>query len=183
MTNDSFDYAQATYDDTFGAEQSSPASHKREVRFCKPDFFAVTDTLTSLDGKEHAYEVLFHLDTTKVKALDGYKNGVISDFGRKYDIAIIPLDCECAEPILKTVSAVTEPQMQGWYNGRNEAYLHEAITVSREVKGVKNYKFTTLLFPLEKGQELPKVEKNADGKVSITVSGANYTLDLNELNK
>ena len=87
VTNDSFDYAQATYDGTSGAGQSRPAPHKREVRFCKPDFFVVTDTLVSLDGNEHAYEVLFHLDTTKVKQLDEYKNVVISDIGRKSMVA------------------------------------------------------------------------------------------------
>lgn len=182
VTNSEFDYAGATYDDGFGADMVNLAKQKREVRFCKPDFFCVTDTVTSVDGKPHDYEILFHLDTTKVNAIPEYKNAIISDFGRKYDVVLIPLDCECAEPVLKTVSAATEPMMQGWYNGRNEANLHEAITVSREVKAVKDYRFTTLIFPIEKGQTLPKVTKNADGTVEVSFGGKEYRFNVNALN-
>jgi hypothetical protein len=160
VTNDAFDYAQGVYDDTFGGAMIKPATHKREVRFCKPDFFVVSDTLTSVDGSAHDYEALFHLDTTKVKAIPEYKNAVISDFGKEYEVVIIPLDDESANVELKTVSAVTEPQMQGWYNGRNESDLHEATTVSRKVSGVKNFNLTTLFFPVKAGESLPQVTKN-----------------------
>ena len=162
---------------------TKPATHRREVRFCKPDFFVINDTLTSVDGNAHDYEVIFHLDTTKVNPVSGYKNAVISDFGKKYDIVMIPLDCECADAELKTVSAQTEPVMQGWYNGRNEANLHKAITVSREVKGVKNYRFTTLMFPITKDKQLPKVEKTDNGRIYIEFNGNSYTLDIDALNK
>ena len=94
---------------------------------------------------------------------------------------MIPLDCECADVTVKTVSAVTEPMMQGWYNGRNENNLHEAITVSREVKGVKDYTFTTLFFPVKKGETLPTVTKSGS-KVTVIFNGENYAFDLNELN-
>ncbi|MBQ9115637.1 MAG: alginate lyase family protein, partial [Clostridia bacterium] len=167
ITNDIFDYAVASYTDTYGGEMIKPATQTREVRFCKPGFFCVSDTMRSADGNAHDYEILFHLDTTKVKPLEGYENGVISDFGRKYDIVIIPVDDPAAKPELCTVSAATEPQFQGWYNGRNESYLHEAITVSRKVSGVKDYRFTTLLFPVEAGADLPRVE-NADGILRIS---------------
>lgn len=68
---------------------------------------------------------------------------------------MIPIDCESKESELKTISAATKPQIRGWYNGRNETVLHKAITVSREVKNVKNYVFTTLLFPVEKIRNYP----------------------------
>jgi len=183
ITNDVFDYAQGVYDDTFGGAMIKPATHKREVRFCKPDFFAVSDTLTSSDGNAHDYEALFHLDTTKVKPLSEYKNGIISDFGKEYEVVIVPLDDDGAKVELKTVSAVTEPQMQGWYNGRNESYLHEAITVSRKVSGVKDFKFTTLFFPVKAGDALPEVSKNANGTVKVRFAGKEYCFDLNALNK
>lgn len=182
ISNADFDYACAVYDDTFGANMVQPAKHKREVRFCKPDFFVVRDTLSSVDGNAHSYEILFHHDTTKVKPFDGYKNAIITDFGRKYDLVMLPVDCECAEPVLKTVSAQTEPMMQGWYNGRNEACLHEAITVSREVKNVKEYCFTTLLFPVSKEQELPCVTKEADGSIKVVFNGNTTIINLNTLN-
>jgi hypothetical protein len=183
ISNDAYDYACAVYDDTFGANLTTPATHKREVRFCKPEFFVVSDTLTSTDGNAHSYEAIFHLDTTKVKPIDGYKNALISDFGRKYEIAIIPLDCECAEPELKAISARKEPSLRGWYNGRNEACLHEAITVSREVRDVKNYRFNTLFIPLERDAALPKVTPLGNGKYNVCVNGKEFAFDLNDLSK
>ncbi len=181
-SNDTLDYASAVYDDEFGDARTKPAVHKREVTFFKPDFFCVTDTLTSSDGNEHDYEVLFHLDTTKVKPVSEYKNAVISDFGKQYDVVLVPLDCECKEPVLKTVSARTEPSLRGWYNGRNESCLHEAITVSREVKGACDYKFTTLIFPVASGQALPVVKKRDGSAVEVVFNGKTYRFDLNKPN-
>jgi len=183
ISNPEFDYAVSTYEDGFGDDLAKSATHKREIRFCKPHFFCVTDTLISVDGQKHDYEVLFHLDTTKVNILSEYKNGIISDFGRKYELVMIPLDCESGTPLLKTVSAVTEPQMQGWYNGRNDTNLHEAITISREIQNVTDYRFTTLLFPIEKGQQLPRVDKKADGVFLITFAGTTIDLNINALDE
>jgi len=187
ITNGKFDYAYGVYNDTFGVkEQVRSATHKREVRFCKPDFFCVRDTLSTADGAPHDYEIIFHLDTTRVAPLDGVENGIISCFdgknGRQYEVAMIPLDCECAQAEVKTVSAATEPMMQGWYNGRNENNLHEAITVSRAVKGVKNYVFTTLFFPVKVGDALPTVKRNGSS-VWISFNGKDYELELDKLNK
>lgn len=186
ITNDVFDYACGVYDDTFGVkEQVKSATHKREVRFCKPDFFCVRDTLSTADGNPHDYEIMFRLDTTEVATIDGVKNGVISCYngknGRQYEVAIIPLDCPCAEVELKTVSAATEP-MQGWYNGRNENNLHEAITVSRAVKSVEKYVFTTLFFPVKRGEALPEVKRDGS-KVQVVFNGEKYEFDLNGLNR
>ena len=182
MTNAEFDYAFGIYDDTFGQAQTKPATHKREVRFCKPDFFCVTDTMTSTDGNTHDYELLFRMDTTEIDTVPEYKNAVISKFGKKYEMVMIPLDCECAETEISSVSAGTDPY-QGWYNGRNESNLHPAITVSRTVKGVKNYKFTTLFFPIEKTDALPVIEKTANGHVTVTFKGKTHVFNLNTLNK
>ncbi len=182
ITNEIFDYASSMYDDTYGKEMIKPATHKREVRFCKPGFFCVSDTMTSADENVHDYELIFHLDTTKVKELTEYKNGIISDFGRKYEIVMIPFDEDTSDVELKTLSAVKEPSVRGWYNGRNESNLHEAITVSRKVCGVRDFKFTTLLFPLKAGDVLPRVTKMLDGKLDISFEGNNYIVDIGSLN-
>lgn len=183
VTNEAFDYAASTYSDTFGKEMIKSAVHKREVRFCKPSFFIVSDTLTSIDGNEHDYEVLFHLDTTGVKKLTEYKNGVISDFGKDYEVVMIPLDESAVSVELNVCSAVTEPYVQGWYNGRNESNLHEAVTVSRKVRGVKDCKFNTLIFPVKTGDAVPKVIKSQNGQVHVCFEGKNYSIDFNSLNK
>ena len=144
-TTAEYDFASAVYDGGFGTADNKLATHKRSVRFLKPDIFCVTDTLTSLDKKTHSYEILFQLDTTSVKRLDGTNGGVVSDYGKKYDVVIIPLDSDASE--LKIVSAMREPYLRGWYNGRNEENLHEATTVSREISNVLNCTFTTLIIP------------------------------------
>jgi hypothetical protein len=179
ITNDVFDYAAAVYDDAFGKALVRPATHKREVRFCKPDFFCVSDTLSSLDGDAHDYEILFHLDTTKVKVLSEYRNAVISDFGKEYEIAIIPLEGDGVT--LHTASAVTEPMVQGWYVGRNESDVHAAITVSRKITGVRDFKFHTLLIPLKSGEEIPVIKKNERGDVKVILRGKEYLFNLNQL--
>ena len=182
VTSQRFDYASATYEDDYGGDHIKPATHKREVRFCKPGFFCVNDILTSTDGREHTYDLIFHLDTTKVDPVAEYKNAVISDFGRKYEVIMIPLD-ENEENIKQfCISGQTEPIYQGWYVGRNESNLHVAITVQRRISGVKNHRFTTLLFPVAVGDPKPLVKKREDGKIEVEFEGKQYLLDLNELN-
>jgi hypothetical protein len=183
ITNESFDYATAVYSDGFGTDQNKPATHKREVRFCKPGFFCVSDTLTSVDGEAHSYDLLFHLDTTRVKSVSEYKNSVISDYGRKYELLMIPIDENEEDVELLTVSAQTEPMYQGWYIGRNESNVHEAITVIRRARDKADTRFTTLLFPIEKGREMPQVKRNENGTVSVTFDGVDYLLDLDRLNQ
>ncbi|MBQ8898004.1 MAG: alginate lyase family protein [Clostridia bacterium] len=183
VSNEDFDYAAATYSGSFGSTDNYPAIHKREVRFSKPDVFCVSDTLTSADGNRHDYEVLFHLDTTRVKPVPGHNNALISDFRKEYEIVILPFDGENAPVQLNTVSAATEPAMQGWYNGRNEENLHEAITVSRKVCGVKDFRFTTLLIPVKNGDPLPVVSKVKDGKVTVMIGGKAIALDLSALER
>lgn len=183
ISNRIFDYAFGIYDDAFGQELLTPVTHKREVRFCKPDFFCVSDTLISRDGNTHDYEILFHLNTITVNILDEYDNAVMSDFGKKYDIVIIPVDTDESEVSLKVISGQTDPEIRGWYNGRNETYLHKATTVSREIRGVRDHRFTTLLFPVKRGGELPKIEKTTDGRIKVCFNQKEYDINVNELFK
>ncbi len=178
---DEFDYAQGVYDDAFG--QTKPASHKRQVRFCKPGFFVVRDTLTSTDGEAHDYELLFHMDTTQVRRTDAYPDAVITDFGRKYDLLMVALDDAGTAVETQIVSAQKEPRMRGWYNGRNDQNLHPATTVSRCANGVKDCQFTTLLFPMRAGDVMPEVIVSDDGMVQVVFEGNAYTVDLNALDK
>ena len=183
ITRDDFDYAMGEYTDTFGKKfdsLSKPATHKREVAFFKPDFFFITDTVRSVDGEKHSYEILFHLDTLKYKPAKEYKNAVISDYGKKYDVLILPLDD--GDTSLSCVSGQLEPSLRGWYNGRNEANLHPATTVSRRVDEVRDFRFSTLIFPIEKGDEMPIVTRS-DSKVTVIFKGKSHTFDINSLDR
>jgi hypothetical protein len=176
---DAFDYAEGVYNDVFG--QTKPASHTRQVRFCKPGFFVVRDTLLSMDGDAHDYELLFHMDTTQVRRTDAYPDAVMTDFGRKYDLLMVALDDAGAAVETQIVSAQTEPRMRGWYNGRNEQDLHPSTTVSRSVHGVKDIRFTTLLFPMRAGDPMPVVDVSANGEVQVTFEGKSYSFCLDAL--
>ncbi len=183
ITNEVFDYAQGIYDDTFGENMIRLATHKREVRFCKPDLFCIADTITSVDGLPHDFEVLFHLDTQTVDRLTEHENGVLSRFGKEYEIAILPLDDSPESVELKIVSGITEPQLQGWYNGRNDQALHKAVTVSRKASNVKNFRFHTLLIPIKAGDPLPKIIRHDPTRVTVIHSNNAYEIDLHALNR
>jgi hypothetical protein len=172
------------YTDTFGVKfdnLSSPAVWRREVAFFKPDFFAVVDTLTTADGEPHSYELLFQLDTTKYYLPCEYKNALIGRFGKKYDLLLLPLDGD-GEVSLTAISGQTEPCLRGWYNGRNDKYLHEALTVGRKVEGKKEFKFATLIFPLAEGDEMPIVEKDAS-TVKVYFKNSYRVFDLSDISK
>ena len=191
VSNSRFDYAKGLYDDGFAdgydggvmnAVERAPlavrsATHLREIRFEKPGLFIVRDTLTSRDGKPHDYELLFHLDTDGVDEIWKYRNAVATHFGDGYELAMIPLDAD-ENAILKTYHAVKEPKMQGWYNGRNDEHLHEALTVSRTVPSAVDYVFTTLLIPFRSGGEMPSIMSFENGRVAVRADGVDYEVDL-----
>ena len=183
QSNETYDYAFGVYDDTFGPYHKILASHKREVLFVKPDFYCVTDTLTSLDGRPHDYEVLFHLDTTSARKLTGQPNAVISEFGGDTELVIVPIDSAKVTPTLTMLSGKLEPMMRGWYNGRNERSLHKAITVARKASGEMSCRFTSLLFPVHRGGSCPTVTKNEDGTVTVRFYGKVTTIDPSNLAK
>lgn len=174
-----FDYARGSYDAEFGAGRL--AEHTREVRFCKPDFFCVVDTLTPRDGKAHDYELLFQLDTLKTVPVPEFAGALKSDFGRTYDVLILPLFPE--ELTVSAVSGQTEPRMSGWYVGRNEARLHPATTVTMKAAGKREFRFATLLFPMRRDNQLPEVKQLAPTRFRIAFNGREFDLDLDRLQR
>lgn len=182
ISNDVFDYAVGEYDDVFGPERVKSAIHRREVRFCKPDFFCVRDELTPVDGKAHDYEILFHMDTCKTHETPEYPNGVCSDFGKTYDVALIPLDDDSQAVHLERASAAMQP-CRGWYVGRNDCDLHPATTVSRRVENAGHFHFVTLIFPLKAGAALPRITKNADGTITVSCEGRVHRIDPEHLDQ
>lgn len=62
VSEPTFDYAEATFDEDFGGAVRRSVSHTRSVLFIKPGFWVVLDTLRANDGREHTYDTLFHFD-------------------------------------------------------------------------------------------------------------------------
>ena len=176
ITNDKFDYACGIYDDTYGNDFLKPASHKREVLFVKPDFFAVADTVTSCDGKEHDYTMLLQLDTLTVNASSNAVHGILNG---KYDLYALLL----SEPEkVITESAQLNP-VSGWYAGRNNRDLHPATTVKISSGKTKDFRFLTLFFPVKKGTQFPTAERLSACQWKITFNGQESLLDLDNLKK
>ena len=176
FTGEKFDYACGTYSDTFGAKMVKSATHKREVLFVKPDFFAVADTMKSRDGKAHDYTMLLQMETLDVKTTPSSIHGVLSG---EYDLYILPL----SENVKITVESGKKKPVSGWFVGRNDKALHPASTVKITAKQQMNHRFVTLLFPLKKGTALPTAERISETDWKITFAGENYTLNLADLKK
>ena len=194
VSNEKFDYAKSSYTESFGLNKFdgtddekniplfNPATHTREVRFCKPEFFCVVDTLKSADGKLHDYELRFQLDTLKVRKVRKYPGAVLSDYdGYEYDILILPLYTEEIET--STASGRRKPLMAGWFIGRNDLTRHKATTVMMTAKQQKNFTFATLLIPVRKNAALPEVKALDKKRFSVTVDGKSFEIDLAALNK
>ena len=179
ITDADRDYAEGTYRDGFGPKGEKPAVHTRRVLFEKPDFFLIRDELTSLDGREHTYEVLFHLNTLRVTYPDPIRGAVLSDFGKRYDVLIVPVAAE-GEEGPTAVSGRTKPTMRGWYVGRNEETLHPATTVGRRSLPARDHVFHTLLFPMERGESYPEIR--SEGRcLFVSFRGREHAFDLQEL--
>ena len=176
-TSERFDYAFGVYEDGFGPEQLCLARHRREVLFVKPDFFCVTDTLTSRDSLKHDYELLLHMDTESVRPLPELPNAMITEFGGDSELIVVAIDSLETTPTLSAVSGRETPTLRGWYNGRNDKCLHKATTVARTACGERDWRFTTLLFPVCKGDAYPTVLQNADGTLTVTFKGKTVKID------
>ena len=69
--------------------------------------------------------------------------------------------------------------MQGWYNGRNEAHLHEAITVIRRAPRTRDFRFSTLIIPTPAEGTTPTVRALGDGVYKVEIGERTYTVDVN----
>jgi hypothetical protein len=101
------DYVEATFDENFGGDVKNNVTHTRAVLFVRPNFWVVLDTLKAKDGKEHAYDALFHFED-KVKA-DGLRVVTRNDSEANLTVAARP----DAGMSLKIVEGQEDPP-QGW---------------------------------------------------------------------
>jgi hypothetical protein len=110
VSEPTFDYVEAAFDENFGGEVKRNVSHTRAVLFVKPDFWVILDTLTSHDGRQHTYDALFHFDS-KVEARD------LRVLTQNPDQANLTLAARPDAGLnLKIVEGQQEP-VQGWLPG------------------------------------------------------------------
>lgn len=143
QTTPTRDRACGVYDQGFGPDERRLATHRREIVFDKKaDAFTVTDDVSSADGEEHVYEILFQLDTTNtVVSSDGRR--LDARYGREWDLV---LEVRAGGRI-ETVVGRPAPNLSGWFVGRNDLTNHPATTVSVRAPKCRNRRFETVLAP------------------------------------
>jgi hypothetical protein len=183
-TTDQWDRAAGVYDADYGIPGPSDAypyfdesnfregwekiaTQHRRVLFVKPDIFVVADTLTSLDGEAHEYELRWHLDSVQVSPMADGLTMATCDKDQP-NLLVAPLTSEGLT--VETATAQEEPQLLGWSLFTKEPQPATTIRHIREGDGV--VRFVTLLLPLREGTPPPEV--------SLEWAGNEATVDLGD---
>lgn len=174
-----YDHAAGVYADTYGLPGPSDAypyfedsnfkqgweriaDHHRRVGFLKPDVFAIADTLSSVDGAAHSYQLRWQLASTAVST---QADGVSSET-QDPDLPNLVV-----APLLREGLAVgmgsgqMEPEILGW-DCRGQA--KPATTLMHTRAGVTE-RFLTLLLPLRAGQAAPTLAVEWASAQQVTV--------------
>jgi hypothetical protein len=174
QSNAKFDFARGVYEDGFAG--GIRARHVREVMFDKTDkLFLIRDQLASLDGKEHRYEALWHLDAKQLLR-DPQKGIYETQTPRQSNLRMVAQTGEGLE--CRVVEGQEEPVVQGWLPREMYAGPRGVRPIPCVICGRKGERaeFFTVFQPLMTGNE-PRVAVAAwrDGTVEITWSDSRKT--------
>lgn len=151
-TDGTADYARGVYDEGFGRRGNRTVRHEREAAFLKEHgLFLLRDTVESLDGKEHAYDALFHLDAEELspaaqlpiaetRAAAGPNLRIVPSAGPGLSVTV--------------VRGQESPVVQGWLpRGHGIRGVRPIPTLIMRRSGATRIQFLTVLQPLRDGTE------------------------------
>ncbi len=167
VSNSSFDYASASYDDGYGTQKLKTVTHTRAVLFVKPDVWIVTDFLQAMDGASHRYETLFHLDSIKVDVVGNGKSVETCnrDAGNLGIYGIVPEGTE-----LDVVSGQEDPVVQGWIPRGKPYECHPLPTAVYATEGSGTTAMSYVLVPIARGEMSPiSYAERLDGEAGVSV--------------
>jgi autotransporter-associated beta strand protein len=142
-SNDSYPYSSGS---NFNTGWSKPASHYRQIAQAAPDLFVVQDWFVSKDGKSHAYEVRWQIDSANV-GVAGHR-AASRDQGQP-NLLVLALD-EANNLVTEAVQArLTSTEIMGWNNTEGTPRL--ATTLRHRKSGSNPRRFVTVLHPLRAG--------------------------------
>jgi len=174
-SSDQYDYARGVYDQGFGNRENRLASHTREVLFLKQErLFLVRDKLASLDGKQHSYEALYHLEAKELD-VDNEKGIVETRNAGVANLRIVPF-CEKALAT-RIVKGQETPVVQGWMpRGHGVRGVRPIPTVVYKCRSEQPVTFLVALQPLRNDGEdrVSSVLCEAD-KIRIVYTGGRET--------
>ncbi|KAG2377351.1 hypothetical protein C9374_009262 [Naegleria lovaniensis] len=157
------DYCRGTYMDSYGRVSSSgtvtkvlnrPVHHQRELIFVNPfapssaiSFYMVVDTIGSLDGRGHEYELRWNLRTKNIKENRNMKAISTSDEGENmHNLNVVALSK--ASDVTYAQGQQNNP-MIGWDVQRGQIYT--PITTIQHRQYGYAATFVTLLIPMKSG--------------------------------
>ena len=174
-TTDDYDMAEAVYDEGYGPEAVSLATHRRKVIFLKNapapllPCFVVIDRLLPNDGDEHEYQIMWHTNTAGLTISED--NGLISHShytNNKANLTVIAGDHPAFS--LAVVTGQRVPEWQGWqspYHGRQGTEL-PAPTADYRLVATGAVRVITLVYPLPSGTRCPVTRIAAEPTVDAT---------------
>jgi hypothetical protein len=145
-----YDYAEATFDENFGAPVGKGVSHTRRVLFVKPDYWIVCDTLRAHDGKPHRYQALFHFDGS-AKADENARRVATTNAGAPNLSVVARPDAGLKVQIIQG----QENPVQGWLPNSNLSSVRPAPVAVFESEGRGDTHFIWVLSPSRAGAPDP----------------------------
>ena len=164
----------------FNRVNPSPATHRREVLFLKSlplPVAIVVDTMTPADGVAHAYEVRWHLKTTKWTTADGGAVAWTTDAG-KPNLAVISVGGQDQH---QADSGVTKPEILGWWFEGQTAVPAPALTLRRQRQTTGVTKLLTVLAAVDgdpTANPLQHLEPSGDGVWRLSLRGLEHPLTI-----
>lgn len=178
-SNAKYDYAQSTYEDGYGHDNSVKVKHQRSVFFVKPDYWIVIDSLTPSDNKPHKYESAFHLDMSGAKVDEATKAVQTTD-EKGANLSILPMTDDGLK--VSILSGQREPVVQGWIPAGG--YTCRPIpTPVFEKTQTGNATLAYVFYPTPEGAKCPVVKvqplavQGDDGAVGLRVEFENGRVD------
>ena len=166
ISEETHDYASASYDLGYGPERDTTVTHTRSILFVKPDFWIVTDFMKASDDQSHTYEAMFHLDADGAEVLDSGQGVETRNADGESNFGIYGIGTAALS--VDVVEGQEEPTVQGWIP-RGKPYECQPIPTpifKAEGKGVVAMSY--VLCPIRAGETSPVVqvdrfEATADG--------------------
>lgn len=170
-----FDHAAASYDEGWGPRAERIVKQTRHVWFFKKaGCFVIADELAALDGKEHNYEALFHLDAPDA-AVDGLR---VATQGEGPSLTIFAVGADGA----RIVKGQKTPTVQGWLPDGSKGYggIRPIPTAIYNKRAGGKVTMVYVLYPAPAGQPCPLrgVRVNGDKLTLQMADGSEKSLTL-----
>jgi hypothetical protein len=158
FTSAGYDVVEATYDEGYGTQADRSVTHQRKVVMLKSGVeglgpcLLVFDRLRVSDERVHSYQVLWHLDTERVR-LEGL--AAHSDDAELSNLSLVAVERDGLA--VSVVSGQESPEWQGWktIEQHQQGQYAPAPAVVYELSASGSVRLVTCLYPTRAGETCP----------------------------